>query len=117
VISRSAIDRLYETVGSDPQSLVEMIDCFLEEGPMLVGQISAASVSGDFLLMRRCAHTLKSNARDFGASALADLCEALEDDLRQRAELADPGARVAPIGAQWQQVEAALRGIAVEWSR
>lgn len=115
MIDRNSIRRLYETVGSDTASLLEMFDCFFEETPTLVQQIASSAHSGEHDVLRRCAHSLKSNARDFGACGLADLCARLEQDLRQGAALPDAEARAALIVAEWQKAEVSLREIASEW--
>lgn len=116
MLDRDAIDRLFETVGSDPESLTEMIESFLEEGPVLVRLMAEAAAEGDFVVMRRNAHSLKSNARDFGAAALGGLCAALEEELRQGQEPADAAQRAAVIAAEWRGVESALRALAKEYS-
>lgn len=117
MIDRRAIDRLYETVGSDPESLVEMIDSFLLEGPELVAQLVEAAALRDIVQMRRSAHSLKSNARDFGATDLGTLCAAIEEELRA-GEDADCAARRAVIvGDEWSGVETALRALAAEFGR
>jgi PAS domain S-box-containing protein len=56
----------------------EIVETFLAEGPELVSALRAAVESGDSAELRRAAHTLKSNAATFGASALAELCRQLE---------------------------------------
>ena len=77
-IDRQALDKLQEIVGGDPADLVELIDSFLEEAPQLVEALAAAQGSGDLQGARRAAHSLKSNARDMGAGALAQLSAELE---------------------------------------
>lgn len=115
MIDRRAIDRLYETVGSDPESLIEMIESFLEEGPVLVAQLAGAAAARDFVLMRRTAHSLKSNARDFGATGLGAHCAEIEEELRAGQEPDDAARRAATVDAEWQVVEPALRALAAEF--
>lgn len=112
-----AIDRLFEALGSDRESLIEIIEAFLEEGPMLVQQLGDGAATRDFVLMRRAAHSLKSNARDFGATSLAGLCAALEDDLRAGDEPDTPEQRAALIAAQWVDLEPALRALAKDYAQ
>jgi HPt (histidine-containing phosphotransfer) domain-containing protein len=78
VIDRSALDALIETTGGDPDFFAEMIDTFLADSPQLVAEMQTATSSADTQALRRAAHTLKSNSRTFGASALADLCQEIE---------------------------------------
>lgn len=77
-IDRQALDKLREIVGGAEADLVELIDSFLEEAPGLVAALTAAQRSGDLPAARRAAHSLKSNARDMGATELSQLCARLE---------------------------------------
>ena len=81
-IVREALDKLFDLIGGDPGSLAELIESFLEESPLLVGQMQQAADAGDRTVLGRAAHTLKSSARDFGASQLSVLCESLEKSCR-----------------------------------
>jgi HPt (histidine-containing phosphotransfer) domain-containing protein len=78
VIDRSALDALLETTGGDADFFAEMIDVFLADAEELLGAMDGAIAQGDAGVLRRAAHTLKSNSRTFGASALADLCQDIE---------------------------------------
>jgi HPt (histidine-containing phosphotransfer) domain-containing protein len=77
-IDRSALDALLETTGGDPDFLAEMIDVFLADAEELLAAMDGALAAGDASALRRAAHTLKSNCRTFGASALADICQDIE---------------------------------------
>ena len=78
VIDPSALAALMETIGGDPEFLAEMIDVFIVDAEELLGAMVGALAGGDAGALRRTAHTLKSNGRTFGASALADLCQEIE---------------------------------------
>lgn len=82
-VVREALDKLFELIGGDPGSLAELIESFLDESPMLVAEMQRAADAGDQTSLGRAAHTLKSSARDFGASQLSVLCEALEKSCRE----------------------------------
>ncbi len=82
-IDESALVRLLETIGGDMDDLRELIDDYSEDAPALVGTINAAVEKGDTEALRIAAHTLKSNARDFGAIRLSALCENLEHACRE----------------------------------
>ena len=69
-------------IGGDPAELRDLIECFLEEGPILIADLRAAATTSDPDALRRVAHTLKSSARDFGAQHLETLCACLERDSR-----------------------------------
>lgn len=73
----AALAQLRETAG-DASLMRQLIDAFLENAPRLVGELAA----DDAEEVRRAAHTLKSNARTFGAADLADLCQTLEERAR-----------------------------------
>ena len=86
----------------------ELIRAFLDEAADLLVLIREAAASGDRGSIRRASHSLKSNARDFGAVDLGQLCEAVERDLRAEAAMPDMAQRVAAILAAWPAVEEAL---------
>src|SRR5919201_3030968 len=72
-VDASVLDRLEAATG-DPAFVAELVETFLREGPALLRTIRRSDVDD----VRRAAHTLKSNARTFGATALAELCQELE---------------------------------------
>ena len=78
VLDRSALDALMETMGGDADFFAEMIDVFLVDAEELLSAMIGAHANGDASALRRAVHTLKSNSRTFGASALADLCQEIE---------------------------------------
>ncbi|HQU69809.1 MAG TPA: response regulator [Albidovulum sp.] len=75
---QSAMERLLDTIGGDRESLGELVESFLEEGPGLIGRIGRAAHDGDAEALRQAAHTMKSSAADFGAMPLSRLSAALE---------------------------------------
>ena len=82
-IARDALDKLLELIGGDHASLAELIESFLNESPLLLAQLQQAAGAGDRTSLGRAAHTLKSSARDFGASKLSASCEVLEKQCRE----------------------------------
>lgn len=79
IIDRTAITNLLDTVGGDVTFLSELAAAFFEDTP---AQIKAArqALAGDRADdLRRAAHSLKSNCRNFGATDLAQKCKELED--------------------------------------
>lgn len=108
VLDRAAIRSLQEVVGGDRADLIELVTSFLEEAPQILDGMRIASHSGDAATVRRAAHTLKSNAKDFGASELSLKCASLEADLGGQQSLEGLGERVAEILALWAPVKAAL---------
>jgi HPt (histidine-containing phosphotransfer) domain-containing protein len=77
-IDRDALKRLLELLGSDPAELGDLLDDYNEDAPALARRIMDAAEHGDLDALRIAAHTLKSNARDFGALRLSALCAELE---------------------------------------
>jgi response regulator RpfG family c-di-GMP phosphodiesterase len=78
VLDSVALERLRKTVGGDAVVLAELIDSFLEDAPQLMTTLRQASEKGDATGLRLAAHSLKSNAADFGAMRLSNLCKELE---------------------------------------
>jgi HPt (histidine-containing phosphotransfer) domain-containing protein len=103
----AVLSELRESVGDDPEFLVELIDDFLADAPVQLESLRGGATAGDAVLARRAAHTLKGNSRTFGAGELASICQEAEaaagaDDLD--AVLA----RVDEIDREWARVRAEL---------
>jgi HPt (histidine-containing phosphotransfer) domain-containing protein len=101
MLDRSALDRLRQTLGDDPADLVDLLETFLADAPDILVSMEAAAQAGDPGVVRRHAHSLKSNARDLGAMDLAVICATLEGDLREGRDPGDLRARVADVRAEW----------------
>jgi HPt (histidine-containing phosphotransfer) domain-containing protein len=102
VLDRSALADLEAATG-DPAFVAELAETFLREAPALVATLRSAETDD----LRRAAHTLKANARTFGATALADLCQALES--AATAGTLDPASGLAArIEDEYARVAAAL---------
>jgi HPt (histidine-containing phosphotransfer) domain-containing protein len=106
-LSRAALAELREMVGGDPEFLAELIDTFLDDGRKLVADMQTTAAAGDAPELRRAAHTLKSNCRTFGASALADLCQEIEEQAAA-GSLSGVAPLVARAAAGYPGVVAAL---------
>ncbi len=104
----AALSELHEMVGGDREFLVEMIDTFLDDGPVRLAEMDAAAGAGDATALRRAAHTLKSNCRTFGASALADQCQRIEE-LAAGGDIAAATPLIAGVTAGYPAVVAALQ--------
>lgn len=107
IIEMAALRRLLETIGGDPEDLCELIEDFQGEAPELAARISEAAANGDLEALRIATHTLKSNARDFGATRLATLCEELEHECRTGA-VTDPGSHAQAIAVAEMAAREAL---------
>jgi HPt (histidine-containing phosphotransfer) domain-containing protein len=94
-LERSALDELRAMTGDDADLYVELLDTFLTDADLYLGQLRATH---DPATLARAAHSLKSNAMTVGATDLAESCRGLEADARA-GEVADREARVEAIGA------------------
>ena len=75
-IDPAAWRELQDSAGAE--FAVELAGTFLEESPGLLAEIERTHAQGDAEAFRRAAHSLKSNALTFGATALAQQARALE---------------------------------------
>lgn len=75
-IDRSVFAELQDTAGAD--FVVELVHTFLEEAPQMIAEMRAAQASGAADRFRRAAHSLKTNANTFGATALGAHARELE---------------------------------------
>ncbi|MEQ8651009.1 MAG: Hpt domain-containing protein [Kiloniellales bacterium] len=113
IIDKAALERLLDVIGGESEDLQELIDDFIDNAPNLAGKIESAGGAGDWDSVRIAAHTLKSNARDFGAIQLADLCASLEQQCKDQA-LETPEITIAMIVEQEQKAREALTSLRVE---
>ncbi len=56
----------------------ELVNTFLYEAPGMISELKAAAGAADADRYRRAAHSIKSNASTFGATALAELARKVE---------------------------------------
>nr|WP_321250692.1 Hpt domain-containing protein [uncultured Ruegeria sp.] len=57
---------------------VELVNTFLDEAPGMISELKAAAGAADADRYRRAAHSIKSNANTFGATALAETARKVE---------------------------------------
>jgi HPt (histidine-containing phosphotransfer) domain-containing protein len=96
------LDELRDSIGGDAEFLAELVDEFVADAPRQIASLRAAATSGDGVVARRAAHTLKGTSRTFGAEALAALCQEAE---------------TAAASEQFAVVVAAIDSIEAEWAR
>jgi len=87
-----------------------LIDGFLAEAPRLMVQIEQGLAVADAPAVRLAAHSLKTNAADFGAARLHELTVQVET-LAKAENLADLPDLVTAMSQAFEQVEAALQQV------
>ncbi|HEY9875120.1 MAG TPA: response regulator [Candidatus Obscuribacterales bacterium] len=88
--------------------LAEMIDCYLEDAPKLMQEITEAVSQGNVAQLRQAAHTLKSSSATLGAKSLSSLCNELE--IISRNGNTEGGLDKLPqLEAEYARVKTALR--------
>ncbi len=75
-IDAGTLRELEATAGAD--FVRELVATFLAEAPRMLDDLREALIAGDSDRFRRTAHSLKSNANTFGATALAAKARELE---------------------------------------
>jgi HPt (histidine-containing phosphotransfer) domain-containing protein len=75
-IDHAVFAELQETAGAD--FVVELVHTFFEEAPPMLAELRAAQAAGAAERFRRAAHSLKTNANTFGATALGAMARDLE---------------------------------------
>lgn len=111
VIDKAAIHRLLEVIGGDPEDLQELIEDFAEIAPELVKNMQTAIQTDDADSLRIAAHSLKSNAKDMGATSLAETSAELERACND-GDISGAAADVASIERAVTQASDALTLIA-----
>ena len=75
-IDPAIFTELQDSAGAD--FVVELVGTFFEEAPQMIGELRGALAAGDAERFRRAAHSLKTNANTFGATALGAKARELE---------------------------------------
>jgi CheY-like chemotaxis protein/HPt (histidine-containing phosphotransfer) domain-containing protein len=107
-IDEIALARLQEMMGGDPAHLHELIAGFLEDAPQLVSGLRRGLETGDVASVQLAAHTLKSNAADFGAMRLRAYAQTLEQ-IAKAGSLEDASGLVDQIEDAYTVVQQALQ--------
>ena len=110
-LDRQTLDELRHSVGGDAEFLAELVDEFVADAPRQIASLRVAVSTGDAVVARRVAHTLKGTSRTFGAAALAALCQEAETAAGSD-DLALVVAAVDSIEAEWARVRAELLVVA-----
>ncbi|HVM45991.1 MAG TPA: Hpt domain-containing protein [Candidatus Thermoplasmatota archaeon] len=109
-LDQTTLRKLERDIGADADTMRELIDTFLGEGPRIVQTLEDAARTGAVKEVNRAAHSLKSTAATFGATQLSTLCRELERDTTGTLP-ADVQARVRALAAEWARVRAELEAL------
>ncbi len=98
-IDMAVLADLQDSMGEE--FAAELMATFLEEVPGMIADVKTAAAEEDTELLRRAAHSIKSNAAIFGAGPLADIAREIElDGLRE--------GRLARLEAEFERAAARL---------
>jgi histidine phosphotransfer protein HptB len=106
-IDPTALETMLEMVGGDQTFVADLIDTYLADSPALFADLHKALETSDAVLLRRTAHTLKSNSENFGATQLAAIARTLEERGKQN-EFNEVDELLASATTEYTRVEAAL---------
>lgn len=107
LINTTAVHKLLNAIGGDVDDFRDFIQEFVTTTPDQVDTMKRACKIDDMDALRIASHSLKSNARDFGATLLSTQCEILEQQCRNK-NLNDASAQVAQIEASLEAASIAL---------
>ncbi len=110
VLDPAALEQLGATAGDDA-FVRELVSTFLSDAPTLLATLAAGVADADAEVVRRAAHTLKSNALTFGVTELAGEAQKLEIAARDGA-LAGAGMLLEAIEREYERGRAALEAVA-----
>ena len=114
MLDHKTFQELREMVSND-DVLVEIIDRYLEESPMLLQTLAEAVSRRDVAVWQQSAHTLKSTSALLGAKSLSQLCQELEvislteySANTLNSSLADWAVLISQVKAEYEKVQMAL---------
>jgi HPt (histidine-containing phosphotransfer) domain-containing protein len=107
ILDPAALENLREMVGGDAEFIAELMDTFLGDAPRMLSDMHQALEDGDATVLRRAAHSLKSNSAEFGAMALSSLCRELEE-LGKAGTFSSVDELLARAEVEFAQVKVAL---------
>ena len=103
----TALENLLELIGGDREALAMLMQSFFDETPKLIEGLINGNERQDADLVRRSAHTLKSSARDFGATRLFEICRNIEHDA-STGDIVNVDARIPEIEEEFALVRDAI---------
>ena len=110
ILDSFALRQLLECAGGDWEFMAELADAFYEDAPKLLQEAQQAWQAGDAETLRRAAHSLKSNAANFGAEEMRRMCKDLEDKGKV-GDLAGSDQHLEQITTEYARVKEALQAV------
>ena len=107
VLDPRALAALSDLVGGDPEAITEVVQAFLQDAPDRLAEIRTGLAGDDLELVRRAAHTLKTNGLTFGAQGFATACTELERTAKL-GELDAATALAADVERAWDEARPAI---------
>ncbi len=111
VLNPHGLANLMKSIGGDPRFLVELIEVYLHDAPVLIARIRQAATHGDAPGVRLAAHSLKANSAEFGATQLANLCQELESMAKSGYLDENTNRLIEKIEAAYKPVSAAVEAL------
>ncbi len=79
VIDRETLEGIVEIFGSDdPTAILDLLDTYLTESVKQRDEMYAALSAGNWVMLHRMAHSLKSSSATFGAMRLSEISAHVE---------------------------------------
>lgn len=107
-IDRTRFAELESVAGAD--FVAELVETFLAEAPVMLAELRSARTEASAERFRRAAHSLKSNANTFGATALGILARDLELS-GLHADPAHDSASIDALEAEYERAAAELKAL------
>jgi signal transduction histidine kinase/CheY-like chemotaxis protein/HPt (histidine-containing phosphotransfer) domain-containing protein len=112
-VSRAKLDprpldqiRQFQRPGA-PSVLGKIIGMYLKTGPELLARLRTATAEKNSKAVHQAAHSLKSSSANLGATAMAEMCRALEADARA-GKCPESGAELDALEAEFHEVRLEL---------
>ncbi len=110
-IDMIALEELRAKMGADaPELMADLIQTFLQDTPKLLTDMQQALKIGDLDGLYRAAHSLKASSATFGAGAITDQCETLEE-LGSAGVMDGAAEALACLENQYEDVKVVLESI------
>jgi CheY-like chemotaxis protein/HPt (histidine-containing phosphotransfer) domain-containing protein len=107
-LDRTQIELLLSLDGGEGETLGEIVEQYLTHGEKGLHELRRVLSAGDVESLERAAHTLKGASANVGASAMVELCAALETTARAK-ELSEANGLMERADREFARVQDALQ--------